>query len=55
MKKGNLQFKEMNVKAIRKSKLFHREKMQQLQGKDYLKVATIVGIIVVPLIIGLAL
>ncbi|MDH5463215.1 MAG: hypothetical protein OEY17_01840 [Nitrosopumilus sp.] len=45
----------MNVKSIRKSKLFHREEMQKLQGKDYLKVAAIVGIIVVPLIVGLML
>jgi len=40
---------------LRKSKLFHREKMQPLHDKDYLKVAVIVGIIVVPLIFGLAL
>ena len=40
---------------LRKSKLFHREKMQPLHGKDYLKVAAIVGIIVVPLIVGLAI
>ena len=29
--------------------------MQQLQGKDYLKVVAIAGIIVVPLIVGLIL
>jgi len=29
--------------------------MQPLHGKDYLKVAVIVGIIVVPLVFGLAL
>ena len=40
---------------LRKSKLFHREKMQPLQGKDYLKIAVIVGVIIVPLIFGLAL
>jgi len=40
---------------LRKSKLFHREKMQPLHGKDYLKVAGIVVIVVVPLIFGLAL
>jgi hypothetical protein len=40
---------------LRKNKLFHREKMQPLHGKDYLKVAVIVGIIVVPLIVGLAI
>jgi len=40
---------------LRKSKLFHREKIQPLHGKDYLKVAVIVGIIVVPLVFGLAL
>ena len=40
---------------LRKSKLFHREKMQPLPGKDYLKVAIIVGVIVVPLIVGLAI
>jgi len=39
----------------RKSKLFHREKMQPIQGKDYLKVAAIVGIISIPLIVGLAI
>jgi hypothetical protein len=37
----------------RKSKLFHREKMQSLKQKDYLKVIVIVGIIVVPVIFGL--
>jgi hypothetical protein len=40
---------------LRKSKLFHREKMQPLHGKDYLKVAAIVGVIVIPLIVGLAI
>jgi len=39
----------------RKSKLFHREKMQPIRGKDYLKVAAIVGIISMPLIVGLAI
>jgi hypothetical protein len=29
--------------------------MQALHGKDYLKVAVIVGVIVVPLIVGLAI
>ena len=29
--------------------------MQPLHGKDYLKVAVIVGVIVVPLIVGLAI
>jgi hypothetical protein len=29
--------------------------MQKLSGKDYLKIASIVGIIIVPLIIGLIL
>lgn len=38
---------------IRKSKLFHREKMQPLKAKDYVKVVAIVGIIIIPLIIGL--
>ena len=38
---------------IRKSKLFHREKMQPLKAKDYVKVVVIVGIIIIPLIIGL--
>jgi len=38
---------------IRKSKLFHREKMQPLKSKDYVKVIIIVGIIIIPLIIGL--
>ena len=40
---------------LRKSKLFQREKMQPIQGKDYLKVAAIVGIISIPLIVGLAI
>jgi hypothetical protein len=40
---------------LRKSKLFHREKMQPIQGKDYLKVAAIVGVISIPLIVGLAI
>jgi hypothetical protein len=40
---------------LRKSKLFHREKMQPLHGKDYLKVAVIIGVIAVPLIVGLAI
>ena len=40
---------------LRKSKLFRREKMQPLHGKDYLKVAVIVVVIVVPLIVGLAI
>ena len=39
----------------RKSKLFHREKMQPIHGKDYLKVAVIVGIISIPLIVGLVI
>ena len=38
-----------------KIKLFHRENMQPLYGKDYLKVAVIVGVIVVPLIVGLVI
>jgi len=38
---------------LRKSKLFHREKMQPLHGKDYLKVAVIVGVIVGLVIFGL--
>jgi len=40
---------------LRKSKLFHREKIQPLHGKDYLKIAVIIGIIIVTLIFGLAL
>ena len=40
---------------IRKSKLFNRKKMQPLKLKDYLKVIVMVGIIVVPLIVGLAI
>ena len=38
---------------LRKSKLFHREKMQPIQGKDYFKVVAIVGVIVIPIVIGL--
>ena len=40
---------------LRKSKLFQRQKMQPLEGKDYIKVGAIVGIIVVPIIVGLSL
>jgi len=40
---------------LRKSKLFHREKIEPLQGKDYLKVAAIIGVIVIPLIVGLVI
>ncbi|MDH3780177.1 MAG: hypothetical protein OES15_04890 [Nitrosopumilus sp.] len=39
----------------RKSRLFHREKMQPIHGKDYLKVAAIIGVISIPLIVGLAI
>lgn len=42
------------IMNIRKSKLFHREKMQPLKAKDYVKVIIIVGIIVIPLVIGLS-
>ncbi|MFQ5496860.1 MAG: hypothetical protein ACE5DU_03140 [Nitrosopumilus sp.] len=38
---------------LRKSRLFHREKMQPLKGRDYLKVAAMAGIIVIPLLFGL--
>ena len=38
---------------LRNNKLFQRQKMQPLKGKDYLKVIAIVGIIVVPVIVGL--
>jgi len=49
--------KEQSKKIMnpRKNKLFHREKMQPIHGKDYLKVAVIVGIISIPLIVGLAI
>ncbi len=40
---------------LRKSKLFHREKMQPLHGKDYLKIAVIVGVIIGPIIFGLSI
>jgi len=40
---------------LRKSKLFQRQKMQPLEGKDFLKVAAIIGIIVVPIVVGLFL
>ncbi|MDH3204905.1 MAG: hypothetical protein OEL81_09550 [Nitrosopumilus sp.] len=40
---------------LRKSRLFHREKMQPLESKDYLKVAVIVGIITIPILVGLAI
>jgi len=45
----------MDINSVRKSKLFHREKMQQLNAKDYLKVIVIVGIIVIPVIFGLVI
>lgn len=45
----------MNINSVRKSKLFRREKMQQLKTKDYLKVVVIVGVIVIPLIFGLVI
>ena len=44
----------MSKNSIRKSKLFRREKMQQLESKDYLKVVAIAGVIIIPLIVGLA-
>lgn len=40
---------------LRKNKLFHREKMQPLESKDYLKLAIMAGVIVIPLIVGLAI
>ncbi len=40
---------------LRKSKLFHREKMQPIHGRDYFKVAAIVGVIVIPVIVGLVI
>ena len=39
---------------LRKNKLFHREKMQPLEPRDYLKIAIMAGVIVIPLIVGLA-
>ena len=43
------------MNLIRKNNLFRREKMQPLKGKDYLKVAVMAGVIVIPLLVGLAL
>ena len=40
------------IDFLDKKKLFHREKMQPLQPKDYLKVVAIIGIIVIPLLFG---
>jgi len=40
---------------LRKSKLFHREKMQPIRPKGYPKVAAIVGIIVIPPILLLVI
>ena len=51
--KEKTQSREMNINFVRKSKLFRREKMQPLQPKDYIKVAIIVGVIVIPLLFGL--
>jgi len=45
----------MNINFVRKSKLFRREKMQQLKARDYLKVVVIAGIIGIPLIFGLVI
>jgi len=53
--KGKTQSKNMNINSIRKNKLFHREKMQQLGPKDILKVIVIAGIIVIPLLVGLVI
>lgn len=50
--KAKKQFR-IKMSFLRKSKLFQREKMQSLKGKDFLKVAVIVGIIVIPLVFGL--
>lgn len=50
--KGKKQSKVIIMESIRKSKLFHREKMQPLKSNDYLKIGVIVGIITVPLLFG---
>ena len=53
MMKGKVQFRiTMN---LRKNKLFRREKMQSLKSKDFLKIVAIVGIITIPLLVGLAI
>ena len=52
--KAKKQFR-INMGFLRKSKLFQREKMQPLKGKDFLKVAVIIGVIVIPLIFGLVI
>ncbi|MCV0391859.1 MAG: hypothetical protein K5790_01040 [Nitrosopumilus sp.] len=44
----------MKIDFLRKSKLFHREEIKPLNARDYVKVAAIIGIIVVPLLMGLA-
>lgn len=44
----------MNMDFLRKSKLFHREEMKPLNARDYVKVAAIIGIIVIPLLVGLS-
>lgn len=44
----------MNIDFLRKSKLFHREEIKPLNSRDYIKIATIIGIIVIPLLVGLA-
>jgi hypothetical protein len=51
--KGKQQFRI--IMNLRKNKLFHREKMQPFQRKDYLKVAAMCGVIVTPLLVGLFL
>ena len=52
--KAKKQFR-LNMNFLRKSKLFQREKMQPIKGKDFLKVIAIVGIIVVPVVVGLVI
>ena len=50
--KARKQFR-LAMDFLRKNKLFQREKMQPLKGKDFIKVAVIIGIIVIPVIVGL--
>ena len=52
--KAREQFR-LTMDFLRKNKLFQREKMQPLKGKDFIKVAVIVGIIIIPVIVGLVI
>jgi len=43
----------MKINSLRKNKLFHREEMKPLGRNDFLKIAVMAGIIVIPLLVGI--